>query len=1189
MNSNQVQQLLQKNKLLPLLVTLFLFLAIPITVYVSLTARPTSPKAAGGVTRGQAGDLWADTILGKRDFTEIEPGGYVNPQRLSNPGGAVVDRDSAGSTKGYLWIWSGVENRIVGVNLDNCPPTSGDCTGQKVIGQTSLSDYAACNGDSSFQNYPYRVPASASTLCGVEESVNSTAENLAYVGLYSRNTNLYVPDLSNHRVLIYYNPWGTDQVADEVIGQTDFTGNLCNKAAPLTPYLSTSPTNSSLCLLDYADTAMAGAGVTLDASGNIWVADNANNRVLRFSKQVDGTISKQADLVLGQTSFTVGPLSSGSGLNQLSNPVSLKFDPSGNLYVADAKNKRIMKYIPAQQITGGSGTVFASDPTWPIIYIGEVDTINNGIWLTGTQPFNIALYGFDGTVKKSIFVSQRVVGNVGLGKDGSMVATSPSQGTLYFNNPMTAGNIWDKNIFLSGGVNQSRSLDNEGVAIAGNQLFANDLCRVMVWNDPSSVTNGKPADYVLMQKDFNTLDCNAFRTARLKADKSGRVYIKTQKGIYIYQAPVTSGSTPIKIITDPIPTISGGSLAVLTDYEGLMGLTPQTIGGQDYLWVVDTNNNRVVRLRDPFGTPTIDVVVGQANLTSTSCNRGTTTSPPPLNYLCLPGMVSVDNFNNLYISDDSLEIQGNMRILMYTTATFPTGNTSVFFDATAAKSFPNNGFNNAFEVAFDSQNHMVVGQNSYSQRFLAYYLNPLDPASTKPNGFFKDFDGMSYGVTFDSNDNLYVTDLNRSRILIYKTPFVEPVGNVAPNVQITSHQNNGWYSGQQTFQATATDDYNSVARVEFYVDNNLISSNYFPNYRAVWNPPSNGSHTLMVKAYDQFERVGQSSITINTDNQSPGLNVFTSPANGTTVTGIVPLSVRVEDSVSGVAKVEFYIDNTLVNTDTIFDSYGFWWDTSTYSQGSHILTEKAYDLAGSISSPAPVTVNIDNTSYNTPPPPSGTVTTLLPSANGALTEWAQLTPYPAGQPAFQAVNETVPDEDWSTIYDNGWNSRLRETVKTDPSSIPTNVIISNVTVFARARINSGTSSAMKLLLKNGGSVYSSNQINLSGNAYQNYSFSWATNPATNQNWTLTDINNTEIGVQSWLTTLGDLKVTSVWEAITYTTFKVGDINRDGMINSSDLAILLSSWGSTSDLRADLNTDGRVNSADLAILLSRWGS
>ena len=48
-----------------------------------------------------------------------------------------------------------------------------------------------------------------------------------------------------------------------------------------------------------------------------------------------------------------------------------------------------------------------------------------------------------------------------------------------------------------------------------------------------------------------------------------------------------------------------------------------------------------------------------------------------------------------------------------------------------------------------------------------------------------------------------------------------------------------------------------------------------------------------------------------------------------------------------------------------------------------------------------------------------------------------------------------------------------------------------------------------------------------------------------------------------------------------------DLNCDGLIDASDLAILLGAWGSTGP--GDLDGDGTVGAADLAILLGAWGS
>lgn len=51
--------------------------------------------------------------------------------------------------------------------------------------------------------------------------------------------------------------------------------------------------------------------------------------------------------------------------------------------------------------------------------------------------------------------------------------------------------------------------------------------------------------------------------------------------------------------------------------------------------------------------------------------------------------------------------------------------------------------------------------------------------------------------------------------------------------------------------------------------------------------------------------------------------------------------------------------------------------------------------------------------------------------------------------------------------------------------------------------------------------------------------------------------------------------------------KPGDINGDNLVNSSDLTLIISKWGST-DPAADLNNSGRVDSSDLALVIANWG-
>ena len=50
----------------------------------------------------------------------------------------------------------------------------------------------------------------------------------------------------------------------------------------------------------------------------------------------------------------------------------------------------------------------------------------------------------------------------------------------------------------------------------------------------------------------------------------------------------------------------------------------------------------------------------------------------------------------------------------------------------------------------------------------------------------------------------------------------------------------------------------------------------------------------------------------------------------------------------------------------------------------------------------------------------------------------------------------------------------------------------------------------------------------------------------------------------------------------------GDLDKDGFVGSSDLSLLLTSWGGATPSIADINGDGEVNAADMSLLLSHWG-
>ena len=153
---------------------------------------PTAP------VRGVAGDLWADVIIGERDFSQIGENRVV-PFKVFNPGGVVVDRTLESET---VYVWDSGNNRILGIDLAKCYEGTGPCTADIVIGQPFGYDYSACNGDSSVQHYPYRAVASAETLCGIRDIALSPGETHTFVTMaVDKDGSLYVPDSVNNRIL----------------------------------------------------------------------------------------------------------------------------------------------------------------------------------------------------------------------------------------------------------------------------------------------------------------------------------------------------------------------------------------------------------------------------------------------------------------------------------------------------------------------------------------------------------------------------------------------------------------------------------------------------------------------------------------------------------------------------------------------------------------------------------------------------------------------------------------------------------------------------------------------------------------------------------------------------------------------------------------------------------------------------
>ncbi|MCA9343087.1 hypothetical protein KC950_03705 [Candidatus Saccharibacteria bacterium] len=104
---------------------------------------------------------------------------------------------------------------------------------------------------------------------------------------------------------------------------------------------------------------------------------------------------------------------------------------------------------------------------------------------------------------------------------------------------------------------------------------------------------------------------------------------------------------------------------------------------------------------------------------------------------------------------------------------------------------------------------------------------------------------------------------------------------------------------------------------------------------------------------------------VETDTESPNISI-SSPTNNSSISGTVIVQANASDNV-GVTKVEFYINDTLLNTD-LQSPYSYNLNTEQYTNGSYRLSARAFDAAGNNRRSDEITININNVLPDTTPP-----------------------------------------------------------------------------------------------------------------------------------------------------------------------------------------------------------------------------
>jgi len=249
----------------------------------------------------------ATLVLGQTGFTTgaSNQGGAAGASTMSGPSGSVVD------AAGNLYVADTGNCRV----LKFTPPFNNGMSATLVLGQANLTSGCVPG-----------VAPTASTLAAV------TA--LAFDG----SGNLWVADNGNSRVLEYTAPFSNGMAAALAIGQPSTSASGCNQGAG-----QAAPSATTLCMPGLPN--FPPSYLAFDSAGNLWVGDEGNSRALKYSAPFSTGMA--AGLVIGQANFTSN--SSGACLpsaTEMCSASGVAFDHSGNLWVGDDSNCRVLEFVP---------------------------------------------------------------------------------------------------------------------------------------------------------------------------------------------------------------------------------------------------------------------------------------------------------------------------------------------------------------------------------------------------------------------------------------------------------------------------------------------------------------------------------------------------------------------------------------------------------------------------------------------------------------------------------------------------------------------------------------------------------------------------------------------------------------------------------------------------------------------------
>lgn len=465
------------------------------------------------------------------------------------------------------------------------------------------------------------------------------------VGVAIVGEKVLVVDNTLNRVLIW-NSWPTQnkQAADIVLGQSAMSGTTANVGDRSCATVSTPN------------------GVSFDGT-RLYVADAGNNRILIWNS-LPTESGTAADVVLGQPDCAT----SIAGVNDhtLKGPSHAHSDGT-TLVITDLGNHRILIY----DISGGFPSTGASAD----FVVGQT-SMTSGAPYAGSTLALAGSYGVNAPYRAYIWNEKLYISDYGAQRVLIHNAI-PSANGAAADVVLGQGNFTTSNLSTA----ESRTGSVIGMARTTNDIYvvgySLNLIKKFEDSATSPASNNKPAtayrganylDYL----GLNLSESPTTSAAELQAPSASRIFFNIGTGKYMLavadsfnhrvllwnELPTATHQAPDVVLGQPDFVSKLANNPALASAASMKKPTDVASDGVK-LFVADQENNRVLIWNS---IPTVhgaaaDSVLGQANLTDTSLNRGGTVAANTLN---LPSNLLI-NSNRLFVSDNA-----NNRVLLWT-------------------------------------------------------------------------------------------------------------------------------------------------------------------------------------------------------------------------------------------------------------------------------------------------------------------------------------------------------------------------------------------------------------------------------------------------------------------------------------------------------------------------------------------